>query len=82
MERMSTEAVDLCIANWYMSWYKLDTIEKIGIIISLHVGWSTRGCCHRYDSISDHAVIIGVKTKKVIGIICYSMHCYKYKFAR
>ena len=41
-----------------------------------------RGSGNRYDSISGHAIMVGGKTKKVVGILVYSMKCSKCAAAR
>ena len=38
--------------------------DLVGLTIAFDMGWNKRGCGHRYDSLSGHAVIIGTKTKK------------------
>ena len=57
-------------------------MRKLGIAISFYIEWNKKGCGHIDDSMSGHAVIIGTRTKMVIGIICYSMHYCKCKAAR
>ena len=53
----------------------------MGLTVSFDMAWQKRGSGSRYDSLSGHGIMIGCRTKKVIGIIVYAMKCSKCHFA-
>ena len=44
---------------------------KIGLTVSFDMGWNKRSSGHRYDSLSIHAFIIGVYTRRIIGCVVF-----------
>ena len=52
-------------------------IGQVGLTVSFDMAWQKRGSGSRYDSLSGHGIMIGCRTKKVIGIIVYAMKCTK-----
>ena len=47
----------------------------IGIDVSFDMGWQKRSSGHQYNSMSGHAFLIGMQTKKVIAAIVYCKQC-------
>ena len=84
LEQLSIdEKSELDLKKYMTRWYGLEGPEKdkdkAGLTIAFDMGWNKRGCGHRYDSLSGHAIIIGTKTQKVIWSVCYSTHCINVK---
>ena len=45
------------------------------------MGWQNRSSCSKYDSSSEHAFIIGGRSKGIIGIVLYFRSCRKFDAA-
>ena len=67
--------------NKWLDDHNVKEIGNVGMIVSFDMAWQKRGSGNRYDSLSGHAIMIGCRTKKVIGIIVYAMKCTKCHFS-
>ena len=64
--------------EWYNQYYAKPEGEReaIGLTVSFDMGWNKRSSGHKYDSISGHAFIIGVYTRRIIDYVVFSKSCY------
>ena len=63
--------------EWYNQYYAKPEGEReaIGLTVSFDMGWNKRSSGHKYDSISGHAFIIGVYTRRIIDYVVFSKSC-------
>ena len=63
--------------DFYNDWIKkaAGDREKIGLALSYDMEWNQCSSVHRYDSISGHAFIISVYTRRIIGSVVSSKTC-------
>ena len=63
--------------EWYNQYYAKPEGEReaIGFTVSFDMGWNKRSSGHKYDSISGHAFIIGVYTRRIIDYVVFSKSC-------
>ena len=80
-DNVTIECAELLYSKW-KSGEKVHEIQNVGLTVSFDMAWQKRGSGNRYDSISGHGIMIGGITKKVLGIIVYSMKCDKCSNAR
>ena len=85
LERLEEKGIDKDIQiDLYHKWlegHNVKQIGNVGLTVSFDMAWQKRGSGSRYDSLSGHGIMIGCRTKKVIGIIVYAMKCSKCHFA-
>ena len=68
----------------YNKWsddHNVKEIGNVGLAVPFDMAWQKRGSGSHYDSLSGHDIMIGYRTKKVIGISVYAMKCTKCHFA-
>ena len=63
--------------EWYDEYFKKSEGEReaIGLTVSFDMGWNKRSSGHKYDSLSGHAFIIGVYTRRIIDYVVFSKSC-------
>ena len=57
--------------------HNIGAIGNVVITVSFDMAWQKRVSGSCYDSLSDHSIMIGCRTKNVIIIIVYAMKCIK-----
>ena len=65
----------------YGDWCALSDKDKnnneVKLTVTYGMGWQKRSSSRRYDSSSGHALIIGARSKGIIGMVLYSKAFWK-----